>query len=176
MAFGQWTARQWVNSSPPGQNGRHFADNIFRCIFVSEKFSILMTISLQFVPKGPIDNNRALVKIMAWRRIEATSHYLNQCWPDSHIYGALGGEELKSFPCYQVYGRKEAEIVGSTQKDRNIQFDVWLTKQWSLDWRGGGGLLHISFFSAHFNLLVLKPVYSKTRYIFHISWVSARKT
>ena len=38
------------NSSPPGQNGRHFADDVFRCIFVSEKF--LIQISLKFVPKG----------------------------------------------------------------------------------------------------------------------------
>ena len=26
------------NSSPPGQNGRHFTDDNFRCIFVNEKF------------------------------------------------------------------------------------------------------------------------------------------
>ena len=50
------------------QNGHHFADNIFRCIFVSEKFCILIKISLKFVPKGQIDNNPALVQIMAWRR------------------------------------------------------------------------------------------------------------
>ena len=60
---------QWVNSSPPGQNGRHFADDIFRCIFVNENFYILVKISLKFVPKGPIDNNPALVEIMAWLRL-----------------------------------------------------------------------------------------------------------
>ena len=53
---------------PPGQNGRHFADDIFRCIFVNEKFCILIWISLKFVPKGPIDNIPALDQIMAWRR------------------------------------------------------------------------------------------------------------
>ena len=37
------------------------ADNIFRCIYVNEKYLILIKISLQFVPKGPIDNNRAFV-------------------------------------------------------------------------------------------------------------------
>ena len=58
-----------INSSPPGQNGRRFEDDIFRCIFMKEKFCILTKISLKFVPKGPIDNNPALVKIMAWRRI-----------------------------------------------------------------------------------------------------------
>ena len=50
-----------VNSSPPGQNGRHFAGDIFRRIFMNEKFCILIKISLEFVPKGPIDNNPALV-------------------------------------------------------------------------------------------------------------------
>ena len=48
------------NSSPPGQNGRHFAD-VFRYIFMIEKFCILIKISLKFVPKGPIDNNQASV-------------------------------------------------------------------------------------------------------------------
>ena len=61
-----------VNSSPPGQNGRHLADDIFRCIFVNEKFCILIKISLNFVPKGSIDNNPALVEVMAWRRIGDT--------------------------------------------------------------------------------------------------------
>ena len=50
-----------VNSSPPGQNGRYFADDIFRCIVVNEKFCILIEISLRFAPKGPINNNTAMV-------------------------------------------------------------------------------------------------------------------
>ena len=37
------------------------ADNIFRYIFVNEKFCILIKISRKFVPKGRIDNNQALV-------------------------------------------------------------------------------------------------------------------
>ena len=56
-----------VNSSPPGQNGRHFADDIFRCIFVNENFYILIWISLKFVPKDPINSIPALIQIMAWR-------------------------------------------------------------------------------------------------------------
>ena len=47
------------NSSPPGQNGHYFTGDSFMCIFVNEKFCIW--ISLKFVPKGPIDNNRAMV-------------------------------------------------------------------------------------------------------------------
>ena len=45
------------NSPPLGQNSCLFADDIFRCIFVNDKFCILVKISLKFVPKGPIDNN-----------------------------------------------------------------------------------------------------------------------
>ena len=37
------------------------ADDIFRWIFVKEKFCILIKNSLKFVPKVPIDNNLALV-------------------------------------------------------------------------------------------------------------------
>ena len=55
-----------INSSPPGQNGRHFTDDNFKCIFMNEKFCILIPISLKFVPKGLIDNMSALVQVMAW--------------------------------------------------------------------------------------------------------------
>ena len=57
---GKW---QKIHSSPSVQNGRHF---IFKCIFMNEKLYILIRISLNFVPKGPIDNNTALVQVMAW--------------------------------------------------------------------------------------------------------------
>ena len=58
-----------INSSFLGQNGHHFAADTFKCIFVNENFCNLMIISLKFIPKVPINNNPALVQIMAWRRI-----------------------------------------------------------------------------------------------------------
>ena len=66
-----------ANSFPPRQNGRHFADNIFKCIFMNEKFCILIRISLKFVPKGLIDNKSALVQVMAWRRTGVLMGSLN---------------------------------------------------------------------------------------------------
>ena len=57
-----------INTLRPRQNGRHFADNIFKCIFLNESVWIPIKISLQFVPRGPINNIPALVQIMAWRR------------------------------------------------------------------------------------------------------------
>ena len=49
-------------------NGRHFADDIFKSIFLNENIWTPIKISLKFVPKGLINNIPALVKIMAWRR------------------------------------------------------------------------------------------------------------
>ena len=57
-----------VNSLRPRQNGRHFADDTFKRIFLNENVGISIKISLKFVPKGPISNIPALVQIMAWRR------------------------------------------------------------------------------------------------------------
>ena len=52
-----------------GQNGCHFADHIFKHIFINENFCILILISLKFVPNGPIENKPALLLVMAWHRI-----------------------------------------------------------------------------------------------------------
>ena len=57
-----------INTLRPRQNGRRFADNTFKRIFLNENVSISIKISLKFVPKGSIYNNPALGQIMAWRR------------------------------------------------------------------------------------------------------------
>ena len=84
-----------VNSSPPGQNGCHFADDIYTSILVNETLCIWITISLKFVPKGQHDNNLALVQIMAWHRIgdKPLSEPMLTWFTDK--YAALGGVELK---------------------------------------------------------------------------------
>ena len=45
------------------------ADDIFKCIFLNENDRISIQTSLKFIPRSPIDNNPALVQVMAWRRI-----------------------------------------------------------------------------------------------------------
>ena len=57
-----------MNTLGPRQNGRHFADDIFKCIFVNENVWIPIKISLKVVPRFPINNILVLVQIMAWRR------------------------------------------------------------------------------------------------------------
>ena len=88
-----------LNTLRPKQNGRRFADDTFKRIFLNENVIISIKISLKFVPKGPINKNPALVQIMASTG-QATSHYMNQwwlvCW---RIYESLGLNELPEC-CY----------------------------------------------------------------------------
>ena len=73
------TRTQWVNSQGNGayhvvntlrlrQDESHFADDIFKCIFLNENLWFTINISLKFVPKHLFNNISALVQIMAWRR------------------------------------------------------------------------------------------------------------
>ena len=57
-----------INSLRPRPNRRHFAEDIFKWIFLNENVWISVKISLKCVPKGPINKIPALVQIMAWRR------------------------------------------------------------------------------------------------------------
>ena len=58
-----------INILKPRQNGRHFADDIFKCIFLNEYVWISIKIPLKSVPGGPpINIVPTLVMIMAWRR------------------------------------------------------------------------------------------------------------
>ena len=59
----------YINTLRLRQNGCHFADNIFKYIFLNENVCISIKISRKFVPKGSINNIPALVLIMAWRRL-----------------------------------------------------------------------------------------------------------
>ena len=57
-----------INTLRPRQDGRFFADDVLKCIFLNENVLILLKIPQKFVPKGPINNIPALVQIMAWHR------------------------------------------------------------------------------------------------------------
>ena len=81
---------QWDNSSSPGPNDWLFTDDIFKCIFVNEKFCISIQISLNFVPRGAIYNKPALVQVMACRLI-AWTNAIPVHW---RIYAAPGGDGL----------------------------------------------------------------------------------
>ena len=62
------TRSMMLNPLRPKQNGRLFADDTFKRIFLNENIRISIKISLKFVHKGLINNIPASVLIMAWRR------------------------------------------------------------------------------------------------------------
>ena len=63
-----------INSSPPGQNGHHFADNIFKYIFHNENVRYSIQISLEVFPKGPIDQSHRYGRHQAACREPAGSY------------------------------------------------------------------------------------------------------
>ena len=50
------------NTLRPRQNGRHFPDDIFKCIFLNEN------VYISIKANGSVNNISALVRIMAWHR------------------------------------------------------------------------------------------------------------
>ena len=68
MRIGHAQTWRQLNTLRPRPNGHHFADDIFKGIFLDENIWIPVKISLKFVPKGAINNIPALVQMMAWRR------------------------------------------------------------------------------------------------------------
>ena len=51
----------FFNRLRPWQNGHHFPEVIFKCIFLNKNVWILIKISLKFVSAGPINNIPSLV-------------------------------------------------------------------------------------------------------------------
>ena len=92
LSFGVTTVLHWLIS--PGTKGCCFADNIFKWIFMNEKFCTFILISLKFVLKGPNDNKSSLVQVMAWCRtgIKPSSEPILTQFTD--ICSALGRDEL----------------------------------------------------------------------------------
>ena len=66
LCFGENTFTYILNAL--GQNSHHFADDVFKCIFVNEQVLISLKISLEFVPNVRANNIAALVQTIAWRR------------------------------------------------------------------------------------------------------------
>ena len=68
--------------------------DIFKCISMNEKLSLLIWISLKFVPEGPIDNKLALVQVIAGRRRGGKPSPEPMLTQFRCIYVALGVDEL----------------------------------------------------------------------------------
>ena len=62
----RYVLTKWVhlvlNTSRPGQNGRHLADDISNVIFLNENCGILILIPMKSFLNGPIYNEKSLVQ------------------------------------------------------------------------------------------------------------------
>ena len=67
------------------------ADDIFKCIFLNEKYGLPIQISLKFVPRSPIHKASALVQVKVWR---LTGAWINDEPVRWRIYVALGGDGI----------------------------------------------------------------------------------
>ena len=66
------------NTLKPRQNGRHFADDTFKHILLSENIWVSIKIPLKFVPKGPINNFYVIIAVF---KTNALSHLPNYRLP-----------------------------------------------------------------------------------------------
>ena len=84
-----------VDLSRPKQNGRHFAGDIYKRIFLNENIWISIISSRQFVPNGLINNIPALFQMMAWRRPGGLVIIWNyDGLGNRRIYASIGFNEL----------------------------------------------------------------------------------
>ena len=92
-----------INSLVSGRSWCNFKLVIFKLMSRVDTFCILSTsceIALRWMPQDFADDKSTLVQVMAWCR-QATSHYLDQCWPRSiSPYGVARPRWVKRMLCF----------------------------------------------------------------------------
>ena len=135
-----------LNTLRPRQNGRRFADDTFKRIFVNENVWIPIKISLKFVPECPNNNIPALVQIMAWRRpgdkplsepmmVSLTTHicitqpqWVNSLWPSDALWFQMSWHASWS-TLAQI---KSLSPVWCQAITNDYVDQCWLTISWTL--------------------------------------------
>ena len=85
----------WLNSLAPGRSGCDSKNGIFNLVLLIGIFRLSRDNALRWMPQDLTDDKSTLVQVMAWCR-QATSHYLNQCWPRSLLpYGITRPQWVK---------------------------------------------------------------------------------
>ena len=140
------------NTLRPRQNGRRFADDTFKCIFLNETVLISIKISLKFTLNGPINNIPALVQIMAWRHCFLTHicvtlpQWVNlrivgiSCRTDSRV-AVIADSLTLVWRHGKVVIRHPSAVLILDKNHRNISFDtsprskqvVGLSTQWRMN-------------------------------------------
>ena len=79
-----------LNTLQPKKNGRHFADEISKCIFLKENHCILIHISIKCILRGTINSKSSLVRLMAWRLTG-----------DKPLHEPMMTQVTDAYPCHQ---------------------------------------------------------------------------
>ena len=110
-----------LNTLRPRQNGHDFADDIFKWVFLNENVWIAIKISLNFVPKGQINNIPALVQIMDWRRPMMDKLPTHICATRPHWVKSAFNKHVWSvvIVCVNHYYRVTSVLLKASQSTRN---------------------------------------------------------
>ena len=144
-----------INTLSSRQKGRHFTDDILKCIFLNENIWNPINISLKFVPKGPINNAPALIQIMAWRRPGLVYRRIYAVVPvGTKHYHPVDAVDTKGCCCNTCFGRFHrlvypqhriskgvadylSEVSQSSKAEWWIYFVLWLVlwEFWPWPWK-----------------------------------------
>ena len=96
---------RWIKLRPD-QNGCHFADNIFNCIFLNEDIWILHKFPLKCVPGGLMDNKSALFQAMAWHWQDNIGEPWGVCFQYSSVHNTafFSPRNLNWHPIVNLWG------------------------------------------------------------------------
>ena len=120
--YGQWLVAGWapspylplplmnkewnINLLAPGRSLCDFKNVIFNLALLIGIFKSSYDNILRWMPQDFTDDKSTLVQVMAWCR-QATSHYLNQCWPRSPTpYGVTRLQWVKQ--CTKTFNQENA--------------------------------------------------------------------
>ena len=115
----------WRTMSHSGQRqiGRHFPDDVFKCIFLHGNEWNSIKISLKFVPNGPIDNESALVQIIA--RCRTGDKPLFEPMVDLDYWRMYASLSLNLY-------RQFIQIKGNSTDTWQVKLNLWIriTQHW----------------------------------------------
>ena len=93
-----------LNSLAPGRFEYDPKNVIFNLVLLIGIFKSSYDNVLRWMPQDLTDDRSTLVQVMAWCR-QATSHYMNQCWPRSQMpYGVTRPQWVKKYFLHNFWG------------------------------------------------------------------------
>ena len=116
----------------PEQNGRHFADNIFKCIFLNKNCRISVQIPLNFAPKGPTYNKQSLI-LSDW--------YFARCWITSNNTIVVHVSRLCLLYCWIKYTSMPWRYTSASNSG------------WVPDWHATTACRGVEFLGCHGNCM-----------------------